>query len=251
MECDAPTDAGASAAPQAPAAIPFTTAAAPVSEADFEAIRGEMTREDEQRENLIKRSREVLKLAKNSIYALHRNDVGKATEMVTAAKEMAKRDLIPLAAGSPQLRHGALSGALEELAEACIFSTFLAEGRIPTAGELEWTTKEEYLGGIMECVGWAVAAGGGSSGGSHCSVGSSCEHDTRGWPSVAACSADPLDQTCAHHPILAVPFRPAVRPQLHGRAQPVRRAARDGARRRGRQALPRRGGRPVCAAHAV
>lgn len=156
MECDTPAEAGASAAPQVapapPAPIPFTTSAAPVSEADFEAIRGEMTREDEQRENLIKRSREVLKLAKNSIYALHRNDVGKATEMVAAAKEMAKRDLIPLAAGSPQLRHGALSGALEELAEACIFSTFLAEGRIPTAGELDWATKEEYLGGIMECV---------------------------------------------------------------------------------------------------
>lgn len=124
-----------------------------LASSDFETMRQQMVHEDEQREALIKKSREVLKLSKNSIYALHRNEVAKANEMVAQAKEMAKRDLLPLVANNPQLRYGALSGALEEFAEACIFAAFLGQGRIPTLAELEICTKEEYLGGVMDFTG--------------------------------------------------------------------------------------------------
>lgn len=112
-----------------------------------------MQAEDEQRENLIKKSRDVLKLSKGSIYSLHRGDVAKAKEQVTQAKEIAKRELLPIIAAAPHLRFGALSGALEEFAEACVFSEFLASGRIPTLAELEIVNKEEYLGGVMDFTG--------------------------------------------------------------------------------------------------
>lgn len=116
-------------------------------------MRSQMIAEDELRETLIKRSREVLKLSKNSIYSLHRGQVAVATAQVAQAKELAKRDLLPLIVSNPQLRHGALSAALEEYAEAAVFAGFLAHGRVPTMAEVEIVTKEEYLGGVMDFTG--------------------------------------------------------------------------------------------------
>ena len=107
-----------------------------------------MMEEDERREQLIKRSREVLKLSKNSIYALHRMEFARAKEQIAQAKEIAKRDLLPIAELYPTLRFGALSGALEEFAEACCFAGFLANGRVPSLVDLEIVNTEEYLGGI-------------------------------------------------------------------------------------------------------
>ena len=53
----------------------------------------------------------------------------------------------------PHLRFGALSSALEEWAEAAVFSVFLKEGRIPTMAELEILNRDEYLGGVMDFCG--------------------------------------------------------------------------------------------------
>ena len=64
--------------------------------------------EDEHRESIIKRSREVLKLSKNSIYAMHRGDVARAKEHIASAKAIAKADLLPALERFPTLRHGAL-----------------------------------------------------------------------------------------------------------------------------------------------
>ena len=134
------------------ATIP-TMAAPMVDAADFSELNRQLTEEDERREQLIKRSREVLKLSKNSIYALHRGEVQKAREMVREAKETAKRDLIPIVEKWPSLRHGAFSGAMEEFAEAVIFAEFLGTARVPTMAELEIVNREEYLGGIMDFTG--------------------------------------------------------------------------------------------------
>ncbi len=121
--------------------------------ASFAAIAAEMTQEDELREALIKRSRDVLKLSKNAIYALHRGDVQRAGGMVHEAKEQAKRELLPTAVAHPTLRYGALGSALEEWAEAAIFQEFLATGRIASLAELEIANREEYLGGLMDFTG--------------------------------------------------------------------------------------------------
>jgi predicted translin family RNA/ssDNA-binding protein len=144
---------------------------------DFVELARQLTEEDERREMLIKRSREVLKLSKNSIYAAHRGEVTKAKDMsrevglfkfplpaapkrfityrilTLQAKEIAKRDLLPIVEQYPALRYGAFSGSMEEFAEAVIFSEFLSSGRVPTIAELEIVNKEEYLGGIMDFTG--------------------------------------------------------------------------------------------------
>jgi predicted translin family RNA/ssDNA-binding protein len=108
----------------------------PLSSADFAAIQKSMVEEDEKRESLIKRSRDVLKHSKQAIYALQRGDAASADALIQSAKAAAL-PLLALLAASPQLRFGAMSAALEEWAEAFIFSVFLKEKRIPTMAELE------------------------------------------------------------------------------------------------------------------
>lgn len=124
-----------------------------IDAADFAAMAMAMSREDAQRDELIKRSRDVLKLSKNAVYALHRGDAARAAGMIAEAKAIAARDLLPLVAAAPSLRGGALSAALEEWAEAAIFAAFVAGRPLPTIGELEIVTREEYLGGVMDFTG--------------------------------------------------------------------------------------------------
>jgi len=94
----------------------------------------------------------VLKASKGSIYSLHRGDVAKAQELLRGAKATIQTELLPISAAFPSLRYS-LGGALEEYAEAVIFTEYLASGRIPKLAELEFCSRDEYLGGLMDAVG--------------------------------------------------------------------------------------------------
>jgi predicted translin family RNA/ssDNA-binding protein len=120
-----------------------------VSAEDFAQIIKAMQEEDDTRETLIKRSRDVLKLSKNATYALHRGDSEGALGMLARAKAAAQADLLPLLTAHPQLRFGALSSALEEYAEAVVFTEFVANNRIPTLAELEIVTKVSQPGTVV------------------------------------------------------------------------------------------------------
>ena len=118
----------------------------------FEKIQLEMITEDERRENLIKRSRDVLKASKNAIYSLHRNDVERASQSLDSVQSIIKNELLPLTQKFDNLRF-TLSSCLEEFVEAVIFLGFLRDNRIVSIESLEFVTKEEYLGGIMDFTG--------------------------------------------------------------------------------------------------
>jgi predicted translin family RNA/ssDNA-binding protein len=124
----------------------------PLNDAEFAAIRRTIVEEDDAREQLIKRSRDVLKCSKQAIYALQRSDGAKADALIAEGKEKAK-ELLGALVAYPHLRFGALSSALEEWAEAAVFSIFLKEGRIASMAELEILTRDEYLGGVMDFCG--------------------------------------------------------------------------------------------------
>ena len=119
---------------------------------EFESLRRSLVEEDEARESLIKRSRDVLKCSKQAIYALQRSEQQKADGLIAEGKAKAT-ELLASLASYPHLRFGALSSALEEWAEAAVFSVFLREGRIPSMAELEILTRDEYLGGVMDFCG--------------------------------------------------------------------------------------------------
>ena len=94
-------------------------------------LRALLQKEDEQREGVIKQSRDVLKLSKNAIYSLHRGEVDRATKQLEQAESIAKTKVLPLVEGYPRLRlMGSMTGCLEEFAEAKIFQHFLKEGNV-------------------------------------------------------------------------------------------------------------------------
>jgi translin len=108
-------------------------------------MNAQMQTEDEKREDVIKRSREVLKASKTSIYCLHRLELQKAESHMDKAEKVA-RELLPITEEHPHLRFGILTSSLEEWAEAKVFHYFLVHGKIPTRKQLEIVNVEEFLG---------------------------------------------------------------------------------------------------------
>lgn len=86
---------------------------------EFARIEGEMRAYDEKRETVIKRSRNIQKLAKQAIFSLHRGAADEANQRLAAAKKGAE-ELLPIISAAPTLRPGSFSNAIEEYAEVCV-----------------------------------------------------------------------------------------------------------------------------------
>ncbi|CAE7913169.1 Tsnax [Symbiodinium necroappetens] len=115
---------------------------------------------DERREQVMKQSRDVVKAAKNAIYALHRSDEKRADEQLQRCAQKANGIYASFAAASPTLRIGFFSGALEELAEALAYRAFRIDGKLLSMEEMQDISGlkfplllAEYLGGLMDLTG--------------------------------------------------------------------------------------------------
>jgi len=115
---------------------------------------------DSMREQILKRSRDVIKAAKNAIYALQRDDFKKADAMLNQCSKDAGSIFKELVARSPSHRTSLFGAALEELSEALAFRAFRREKRLLGRSELQEAsglpfsfTLPEYLGGIMDLTG--------------------------------------------------------------------------------------------------
>lgn len=117
---------------------------------DFDLLRKVMEDFDAAREAVIKESRNVLKAAKQAIYALHRDETKKAEELITQARKEKKAILKKI--NDPGLRTGGFAGACEELVEAEAFAHYLKTGRLVAFKDLD-CTPEEYLGGLADLTG--------------------------------------------------------------------------------------------------
>ena len=130
----------------------------------LEEIRKRVEHRDELREELIKKSRDGQKAAKQAIYALHRGDTAKAQRLLQECQDCINNDLMPIVKEEPPLRSGSCSNVLEEFAEAKLFYVWLL-GKEATPSEtctgillkpdefgidLE---PEEYLGGLCDLTG--------------------------------------------------------------------------------------------------
>ena len=123
-----------------------------LDEGDFDAMREAMVLYDEQRDTVIKRSRDVTKAAKVAIYCLHRGELDKADAQIAVAVQAAD-ELLPLVEKEPQLRYGSYAGGLEEYAEAAIFAHFVRTGTILPSAALLGCDRDEYLGGVLDFTG--------------------------------------------------------------------------------------------------
>jgi len=122
-----------------------------INEGDFEKLVMEMASHDEEREVIIKRSREIQKGAKQAIFSLHRGGFEQAQKQLAGCEGVAE-ELAEVLRQNQDLKWGSYSNSMEEYAEARIFMTFLEEGRLLSPNELS-VTRDEYLGGVLDFTG--------------------------------------------------------------------------------------------------
>ncbi|MBS3098103.1 hypothetical protein J4209_04890 [Candidatus Woesearchaeota archaeon] len=116
---------------------------------EFNKIRKEMEEFDEKRERFIQRSREIIKLSKQIIYAAHRDDLKDATGLVMDIKKR-KKELDNISKVPLDTEIGNV--AVQEYAEALCYYNFVKNREIPTRKELDVDT-ESYLLGLCDLTG--------------------------------------------------------------------------------------------------
>jgi len=126
---------------------------------DFEEMRKAMEAYDKTREDVIKRTRDVQKLAKQAIFALHRGTLEAAEVKLTEAQTLAAQISDDHLLCNPSLRQGSYSSAIEEFVEARLFQIWLQDqdGLIagpshPLFGGLK-VQPVEYLGALADFTG--------------------------------------------------------------------------------------------------
>jgi predicted translin family RNA/ssDNA-binding protein len=98
------------------------------------ALKEQIEFRDELRETLIKKCRDGQKLAKQCIFALHRNHTDQMTPqtLLQQCSKYIQEDLFPIVQEEPPLRYGSFASVLEEYVEAKLFYTWL-HGRDPNS----------------------------------------------------------------------------------------------------------------------
>lgn len=106
--------------------------------------------EDAQREQIITRSRLILKSSKSAIYSIHRKEYSQAKVLLDEAKKVIVelRKIIKI---HPHLQYN-LDNALEEYAEAYCFYSFETTTKIPSFKEIE-VDPINYLAALSDLTG--------------------------------------------------------------------------------------------------
>ena len=125
---------------------------------ELEKLRLRITHRDELREKLIKRCRDAQKGAKQAIFALHRNDVKRATKLINECEQIVNEDLDPIVKEDPTLRYGSYTNVLEEYAEAKLYHNWLmgeTKGQLLHPNDFKTVSLEpgDYLGGLCDLTG--------------------------------------------------------------------------------------------------
>lgn len=123
-----------------------------ISKEDFKRIREKLAKYDSDREELIKKGRDVLKLSKQVIYSIHRKELNEAAKLADELKKE-KENLDKIASSDQGLFYeGSYSQAVQEYVEALCYYGFVKNGKIPTISALK-VREEEYLMGICDLTG--------------------------------------------------------------------------------------------------
>ncbi len=116
---------------------------------NFSRLRKEFQDYDAERELLIKKSRDVLKLSKQVIYAVHRDELTAAAGLVKQM-ERERQALEKIAAHSSKMVYeGSYKIALQEYVEAVLYYEFVKTGKLPDLKVLA----EYYILGLCDLPG--------------------------------------------------------------------------------------------------
>jgi len=126
-----------------------------INKKEFEKLKKEVYDYDREREKLIKKSRDVLKLSKQIIYAVHRDEMSVAAELIknierekSKLEEVAKHSRALLFEGSYKI-------SMQEYVEAVLYYGFVKEGKLIGKEELKVRTGH-YLLGLCDLTGELV-----------------------------------------------------------------------------------------------
>jgi translin len=118
-------------------------------------IQKEFNDADSQRELLIKKTRDVLKLSKQLIYSLHREDLDSSKALEKDIKKSFS-ELQQIADKSPELKYsGSFKISAQEYVEAMCYYGFVVDNKIPTHKELG-VIPIFYLYGLCDLTGELV-----------------------------------------------------------------------------------------------
>jgi len=121
---------------------------------DLENIKKEIEAYNIQRDFLIKTSREVIKLSKKVIFAVHRDDMNSAEKSTKDMTALLKK--LSSAAKHPRLiSSGSYKVAVQEYVEALCFYELTKNNKIPTNSKLK-LDPEFYLMGLIDLTGELV-----------------------------------------------------------------------------------------------
>ncbi|MFH1456429.1 MAG: hypothetical protein ABIF40_05790 [archaeon] len=119
---------------------------------EFTQIRKELKDLEQKREATIQKAREIIRISKLIIYALHRNDVKAAKKHITKIKQKIK--ILPINNYDTGIR----KVAIQEYVEAMTLYYFITEKRLISKKELKVNT-EDYLLGLCDLTGEVVRLG--------------------------------------------------------------------------------------------
>jgi translin len=120
-----------------------------IDKKDFAKIRKELARYEKKREALIRESRDIIKLSKQIIYALHRDDLKNAESGAKKIRQKVKK--LP----SEDYSTGMKRVALQEYVEAMALLGFAKSGKVAKRAVLG-AGNEEYLSGLADLTGELV-----------------------------------------------------------------------------------------------
>lgn len=116
---------------------------------NFTKLQKEFQDYDNEREKLIKKSRDVLKLSKQIIYALHRDELSRAKKLVEEI-EQERKELDKIARHSQKMAYeGSYKIAVQEYVEALLYYHFIQTGEL---AELK-VMAEHYILGLCDLPG--------------------------------------------------------------------------------------------------
>jgi len=123
-----------------------------IDKTDFKHIRERLEQYDAKREELIKKARDVLKLAKQLIYSVHRDELKEAAQIVNDLKK--EKEVLDKIASSHEYMfyEGSYSEAMQEYVEALCYYGIIKDNKIQTLATLK-VNEEDYLMGICDLTG--------------------------------------------------------------------------------------------------
>lgn len=123
-----------------------------INKKEFGKIRKEVEDSDIKRELIIQKSRIIIKLSKQIIYSLHRNDIKNALGKIKLIKkEKNNLDKIP----QKRVATNMANVAMQEYVEALCYFAFVKDSKIPTKSSLK-VDSEDYLMGLCDLTGELV-----------------------------------------------------------------------------------------------